>query len=99
MASVTVPACTLKPSLQTRSFCRGRISHSQAFKSLQPRRVIVRAEEPKEGEKEEAGSKAKDPVNKGGTAYIDELPVSAEARFNNSTGDLHQSGILSQHPT
>lgn len=74
MASVTVPACTLKPSLHTRSLCRGRISHSQAFKSVQPRRVIVRAEEPKEGEKDEAGSKAKDPVNKGGTAYIDELP-------------------------
>ncbi len=37
----------------------------------------VRAEEPKQGEKEQAG-KDKDPVNKGGNAYIDELPVSVE---------------------
>ncbi len=37
----------------------------------------VHAEESKQGEKEQAG-KDKDPVNKGGNAYIDELPVSVE---------------------
>lgn len=68
-----MPACTLRPSLHTQSPCRGRISRSHAFKTHLPRRTKLRAEEPKQGEKEQAG-KDKDPVNKGGNAYIDELP-------------------------
>ena len=72
-----MPACTLRPSLHTQSPCRGRISRSQAFKTHLPRRTKLRAEEPKQGEKEQAG-KDKDPVNKGGNAYIDELPVSVD---------------------
>jgi len=40
----------------------------------------VHAEESKQGEKEQAG-KDKDPVNKGGNAYIDELPVSVGVAF------------------
>jgi hypothetical protein len=39
--------------------------------------MTVHAEEPEQGEKEQAG-KDKDPVNKGGNAYIDELPVSVK---------------------
>ena len=37
--------------------------------------MAVRAEDPKRQEESEASSKPKEPVNKGGTAYIDELPV------------------------
>lgn len=36
--------------------------------------MAVRAEDPKRQEESEASSKPKEPVNKGGTAYIDELP-------------------------
>jgi hypothetical protein len=80
MATTTMPACTLGPSLLTQSPCRGPISRSQAFKTQRPRRMQVRAEESKQGEKEQAG-KDKDPVNKGGNAYIDELPVSVGVAF------------------
>ncbi len=83
MATITLPVCVLRPSLHTQSPCRGRISRSQAFKTHRPRQIPVRAEEPKQGEKEQAG-KDKDPVNKGGNAYIDELPVSAELACHTS---------------
>lgn len=73
MSAITASACTSKPSLLERSSPRGRVARTPAFRATVPRRVIVRAEDPKQGEGSE---KAKDPINKGGKAYIDELPVS-----------------------
>lgn len=70
---MTASACTSRFSLLERPSHRGRVAQTPAFRATLPRRVIVRAEDSKQGEGSE---KAKDPVNKGGKAYIDELPVS-----------------------
>ncbi len=80
MATIATTACTLKPSLHTQTACRGRVSQCPAFRVSRPRQLIVRAEDPKQGDKEEKETSSKpQEVNKGGTAYIDELPVSSMA--------------------
>ena len=72
MSSTTAPACISKPSLLAQPGARGRIARTPAFRLAAPRQVIVRAEDPKQ---EDLKAKAKEPVNKGGSAYIDDLPV------------------------
>lgn len=77
MASRTV--VNLKPSLHCHTTCRGRSAAARAFGTSRPRRVVVRAEQDTSARGElsddEAKKAAKQPVNKGGTAYIDQLPV------------------------
>lgn len=73
---MTASACTSRFSLLERPSHRGRVAQTPAFRATLPRRVIVRAEDSKQGEGSE---KAKDPVNKGGKAYIDELPPTPQS--------------------
>lgn len=73
MASLT--AISNRPVLAPHSATRGVQNHSHAFTTCRPRRVLVRAEK-KEMSDDEAKELGKQAVNKGGNAYIDELPVS-----------------------
>ena len=87
MSSILASACTIRPSLAGPT-CRGRLAQTPAFQSSVPRRtLLVRAEDPKKGE---TNDKAKDPVNKGGKAYIDELPVNRCGPFVLYVSSIHE---------
>lgn len=73
MASLT--AISTKPGLAPQTAYHKGQSQTRAFTTSRPRRVLARAEK-KEVSDDEAKDIGKQAVNKGGNAYIDELPVS-----------------------
>ena len=74
MASLTM--ISNRPLLMPQSACRGLTHRTPAFTTTRPRHVFVRAEKKQEMSDDEAKELGKQAVNKGGNAYIDELPVS-----------------------
>lgn len=73
MASLTV--ISSRPITAPQNAFRGSSNQTRPFTTQRPRRVLARAEK-KEMSDDEAKELGKQAVNKGGNAYIDELPVS-----------------------